>query len=423
MHRAVLIALASALVIGQSRGSDFRFAAAATNTFGIDLYQKVAVGEANLCLSPYSISSALAMAYGGSMGETRSQMARVLHLDPKAEINGSFQALQKSLADIGPKTAAIARQSKESGGPSDPITIAVANRLFPQAGYHFRSEFFARMQEFFGAAPEVLDFKQHSVAATKRINDWVAKQTFDRIRDLIPEPLDPATRLVLGNALYLKAPWAEEFATGATTGEPFHIRGREVGQVLMMRKTKALGYAKRDDFSIVALPYSGGDLQFVVLLPDRLEGLSGLEKKLTPDLFALCAKLEKTQVTLHFPKFQIEPPSIRLAEELKALGMTSAFDVPPGSANFEGIAPRMPNDYLAISEVFHKTFISVDEHGTEAAAATAAIMRETTALLPQPSKPIEIIADHPFVYAIQHVPSGACLFLGRVTDPRSNEVR
>ena len=421
MNRAVSIALASALVIGQSRGSDFRSAAAATNTFGIDLYQKVAVGEANLCLSPYSISCVLVMAYDGAMGETRSQMARVLHLDPKAEINGSFQALQKSLADIGPKTAAIARQSKESGGPSDPITIAVANRLFPQAGYRFRPEFFARMNEFFGAAPEVLDFKQHSVAATKQINDWVAKQTFDRIRDLIPEPLDPTTRLVLGNALYLKAPWAAEFATAATTREPFHIRGGEASQVLMMRKSEALGYAKRDDFSIVALPYSGGYLQFVVLLPDRVEGLPGLEKKLTPDLLALCAKLEKTQVTLQFPKFKIEPPSIRLAEELRALGMTSAFDIPPGSANFEGIAPRMPNDYLAISEVFHKTFIEVDEHGTEAAAATAAIMRETSALLPHPSKPIEVIADHPFVYAIQHVPSGACLFLGRVTGP--NEVR
>src|SRR4029434_8591283 len=127
--------------------------------------------------------------------------------------------------------------------------------------------------------------------------------------------------------------------------------------------------------------------------------------------------MNDADVFLHLPKFKFEPPTIQLAKQLQALGMKTAFDIPPGSANFDRIAPRRPNDYLAISDVFHKTFIAVDEHGTEAAAATAVVMRELTALR-EMTEPIEVKADRPFVYAIQHVPSGACLFIGRVTDPR-----
>jgi serpin B len=288
--------------------------------------------------------------------------------------------------------------------------------LFAQAGYEFRPEFFKRVKASYGAAPEILDFKGKASAATKRINDWVAQQTHDRIRDLIPQPLEEATRLVLTNAIYLKAPWASEFAAGATRPEPFHVRGGAI-EVPMMQMSTHLRYAKRDGFSAVALPYSGGDLQFVVLIPDAIDGLRGLEEKLTADLLADCAKLKESEVLLHLPKFKFEPPTIQLAKQLQALGMKTAFDIPPGSANFDRMAPRRPNDYLAISDVFHKTFIAVDEHGTEATAATAVAMRELTALR-EMMEPIEVKADRPFVYAIQHVPSGACLFIGRVTDPR-----
>jgi serpin B len=186
-----------------------------------------------------------------------------------------------------------------------------------------------------------------------------------------------------------------------------------------MRKAAPFGFAKREAFIAVSLPYVGNDLQFLVLLPDDVNGLRALESKLTASMLAECAKLEtREELDLHLPKFKFEPPTIALAENLQALGMKGAFDIPRGSANFDGIAPRKPNDYLYISNVFHKTFIAVDEKGTEAAAATAVVMMRATAMAGPKPKPIEVRVDRPFVYAIQHVPSGVCLFLGRVTDPR-----
>jgi serpin B len=166
----------------------------------------------------------------------------------------------------------------------------------------------------------------------------------------------------------------------------------------------------------VAIPYNA-DLQFVVLLPDERNGLSAVEKKLTSAALTDFAKLERRKLDLYLPKFKFEPPTLNLGATLQALGMKTAFDQPAGSANFDRMAPRKPNDYLFISEVFHKTFIAVDEKGTEAAAATAVAMARATGMH-NPTKPLEVKIDHPFLYAIQHVPSGTCLFLGRVTDPR-----
>jgi serpin B len=224
----------------------------------------------------------------------------------------------------------------------------------------------------------------------------------------------------LANALYLKAPWAKEFSENATKPEPFFVHGGTPSDVPMMRKTSDhFGYARREGFTVVSLPYAGDELQFVVLLPDEVNGLHSLESKLTGELLAQCAKLERRDVDLHLPKFKLQPPTIALAENFEALGMKTAFDKPAGSANFDKIAPRKPNDYLYISQVFHKTFIAVDEKGTEAAAATAVtMMAAAAALRSPPPPPIEVKVDRPFVYAIQHVPSGVCLFLGRVTDPR-----
>jgi serpin B len=143
-----------------------------------------------------------------------------------------------------------------------------------------------------------------------------------------------------------------------------------------------------------------------------------LEAKLTPALLADSANPDKAELKLYLPKFKMEPPLLKLGEALRSLGMTTAFDKPQGSANFERMAARKPDDYLFISEVFHKTFLALDEKGTEAAAATAVVMMRATGAMIEKSKPIEVRVDHPFLFAIQHRPSGACLFLGRMTDPR-----
>jgi serpin B len=397
----------------------FDLAAKATNELGVDLHRQLATGDENLCISPYSIDSALAMTFAGADGQTRTEMARVLHFPNDGDVPASFSALRHSLEQMTAKTVELAKESEKFGGPSEPITLNIANRLFAQKGYQFREAFLSLVKQDFTGAFEPLDFVANPAACTQRINGWVADQTHGRIRDMIPgNALDKTTRLVLANALYLKAPWATEFSQNATEPEPFFVRGAPVN-VPMMRKTdKNFGYARREGFTVVSVPYAGNELQFLVLLPDNIDGLPGLESKLNGDMLAAFAKIEKRDVNLHLPKFKLEPPTITLAKQLEALGMKTAFDQPKGSANFDKIAPRTPNDYLYISQIFHKTFISVDEKGTEAAAATAVAMLAGSALRSPPPPPIEVKVDRPFVYAIQHVPSGVCLFLGRVTDPR-----
>ena len=420
MKRFLILHVSGALLVATAQGAtSFELAAKATNELGVELHGQLATGDKNLCISPYSINSALAMTFAGADGETRTEMAHVLHFPIAGDVPASFSALQQSLHQMSEKTAELAKESKKFGGPSEPITLNIANRLFAKKGYPFRDAFLSLVKQYFGGGFEPLDFTADPAAATQRINKWVADQTRDRIRDLIPAgALDKTTRLVLANALYLKAPWANEFSQNATQSEPFFVRGAPV-DVPMMRKTdKNFGYARREGFTVVSLPYAGNDLQFVVLLPDEINGLRDIESKLSGDVLASCAKLEKRDVDLHLPKFKFEPPTVALKEKFEALGMKTAFDVPPGSANFDKIAPRKPSDYLYISNIFHKTFIALDEKGTEAAAATAVVMMARSALMSPPPPPVEVKVDRPFVYAIQHVPSGVCLFLGRVTDPR-----
>jgi serpin B len=422
MRRLLILHIVGALTAAIGQGAtNFDVAARATNELAVELHRQLATADENLCVSPYSIESALAMTYIGADGETRTEMARVLHFPTNdTGVPASFSALQHSLEQMSAKTAEIVKQSKKFGGPSEPITLNIANRLFAQKGYAFRADYLSLVKQNFGGAFEPIDFVANPAAATQRINKWVADQTRDRIRDLIPGgALDKTTRLVLANALYLKAPWASEFSQNATQSELFFVHGSTPVDVPMMRKTdKHFGYARHEGFTVVSLPYAGNDLQFLVLLPDEVNGLHALESKLTGELLAQCAKLQARDVDLHLPKFKLEPPTITLAEKFEALGMKTAFDKPQGSANFDKMAPRKPDDYLYISQIFHKTFIAVDEKGTEAAAATAVAMMAGTALRSPPPPPIEVKVDRPFVYAIQHVPSGVCLFLGRVTDPR-----
>jgi serpin B len=423
MRWFLILHVSVALLATASRASTgFDLAATATNQFAIDLHRQLATDDENICISPYSIQNALAMAFAGAAGETKTEMARALHFpDDTDAVLTSFAALRQSIEKITTKTAEIAKNSKQFGGPSEPITLTVANRLFAQTGYDFRAPFVAEIKKNFGAAFEPVDFIHDSAGMTQHINQWIADRTHERIRNLIPPgSLNDTTRVVLTNAIYLKAPWASGFYETATEPDLFHVRGRTPVDVPMMHKrSESFGYAKHDGFTAVSLPYSGGELQFLVLLPDEVNGRSTLESKLTAGVLAHCAKLETRDVDLSLPKFKFEPPSMMLAEKLEALGMKTAFDLPTGSANFDLIALRRPNDYLYISQVFHKTFIAVDEKGTEAAAATA--VAAAVGAAPQtspPPPPIQVRVDRPFLYAIQHVPSGVCLFLGRVTDPR-----
>ena len=394
-------------------------AARAMNALGLDLLRQGTEASGNALLSPFSIQTAFAMTWTGADGATKAEMAKVLHYpEDEAEVQSSFQALQKALDDIATSTTERAANAKKFGGASEPITLAAANRLFGQADYAFRDTFLKTVEGVYGAPLQALDFQKNSAGARKTINDWVADRTNKRIQDLVPpDGIDRDTRLVLVNAIFLKAPWTKEFPESATQPAPFHLTPDRQKDVPTMRHQDRFGYAREDGFTTVTIPYVGGEIQFLVLLPDAGQSLGALESQVTPERLVACGKSAMKEVLLYLPKFKLEPPLMRLSRALQTLGMKTAFNIPRGSANFDRMAPRRPGDYLCISEAFHKTFLALDEKGTEAAAATAvAMMRVTSAIMKEPD-PIEVRVDRPFLFAIQHRASGACLFLGRVTDP------
>src|SRR5216117_3008000 len=268
MKRFLILHVFGALLVAMAHGAtNFELAAKATNELAVDLHRQLATGDENLCISPYSIESALAMTFAGADGETRTEMARVLHLTNGSTVPASFAALQDSLEQMSTKTAELVKQSKKFGGPSEPITLNIANRLFAQKAYAFRETFLSLVKQNFGGAFEPIDFVANAAAATQRINKWVEEQTHDRIRDLIPGgALDETAHLVLANALYLKAPWAHEFSENATQPEPFYVRGGTPVNIPTMHKTDShFGYAKREGYTAVSLPYVGNDLQFVIV--------------------------------------------------------------------------------------------------------------------------------------------------------------
>jgi serpin B len=417
--KRLTFALLSSLAVSAS-AAESETAARAVNSLGLDLHRQMPK-TGNVCLSPYSIQSALGMTYLGASGVTHEEMARVLHLPAnKTALAESFAALNAALMEAQEKSEKQVAQSKKYGGPSEALKLHVANRLFGQKGYEFRETFLSGVKSHFGAPMELMNFMKDHDGERQEINGWVEKQTQKRIRDLIPEGgLSADTRLVLVNALYFKAAWSDDFNVQATAPKPFHANGaKSTVQVPTMGKQEHLRYFNGSGFQAVTLLYAGNDLHFLLIVPDDINGVSDVEKKLTPETLLACAKAEHREVILHLPKFKITPPTVPLGEVLRKMGMMTAFDKPAGRADFDAMAPKKPDDYLAISEVFHKTFIELDEKGTEAAAATAVVMGKRSMAPPPPEKPIELKADRPFLFAIQHAGSGACLFFGRVSDPR-----
>lgn len=407
--------------------ADAKFdAAVATNQLGLDLYRQLARKNpsGNLVISPYSIESALALAYSGADGATRTEMANALHFpEDDASLQTSFGALRVALDEIARASTAELAENRRFGGNGDTIECQQANGLFGQEGYVFRPSFLDLMKEGYDASFQPLNFKTNAETARESINAWVAKQTHQKIRNLVPSgSLDDRTRLVLVNALYLKAPWWEPFEKSATRSRVFRVNATVAPKVPTMTLTKIFGYEKAMGFTMVALDYSGSELRFLILLPDEDVSCDNVAAQLTPELLKEWAAPRRgphaALIELYLPKFTAEGPTLPLGTALRALGIKRAFDEPQGSADFGRMALRLPDDYLRLSELFHKTFIAVDEKGTEAAAATFAPMLLTLGVEASPPKPIVVRVDRPFLFAIQHRASGACLFLGRITDPR-----
>ncbi|KAF0106981.1 MAG: peptidase [Anaerolineaceae bacterium] len=378
--------------------------AAGNAAFAFDLYQVVRGEDGNLVCSPFSISVALAMTYGGARGDTAAQMADVLHYTlPDDRLHPAFNALDLDLAQRPDQAANVDEE--------DRFQLSIANSLWGQDGWPFLPEYLDLLAVNYGAGMRLVDFENAPESARKQINDWVSDQTNKRIKDIIPPGvLDPSTRLVLANAIYFKATWQYEFDPDETSDEPFHLLDGETVSAPMMglESAKLFDYAAGDGWQAVALPYKGGLTEMVILVPDA-GNFEAFESTLTAERYnEIVAALEPQQVRLSMPKFTFET-SLGLKDTLIGMGMTDAFD--PGLADFSGMDGQR---ILYIGDALHKAFIAVDEKGTEAAAATVVIMMA----MALPPEGIVLTIDRPFFYVIRDVPTGTILFMGRVVDPR-----
>jgi serpin B len=375
-----------------------RESAAAAEAFGADLYQRLAQDGTNMAFSPVSVASALWMAWCGARGQTAAELARALHLDGSADAAGH-----------GPRSLSALVGDAASGAGS--VTFRAPNTVWVQSGLPVRPEFTARLSEA-AATFAHADFARAPDATRNEINRVIAEQTAEKITGLLPPgSIGPRTRLVLANAVYLKAAWLTPFPATKTSDAPFHPEGQDRPDltVRMMRGTAARAYVQGDGYQAVLLPYTGGSLAMAVILPDG--PLAALRPTLAArGLGSMLAGTSRHQVTLSLPRFRVES-AFDLIPALRRLGVKEAFT---GEADFSGITEAEP---LQIGTVAHKAYVDVDEQGTEAAAATAVAFLAAAALRSPP--PVTMVVDRPFLFAIVHTATGLPLFLGQVSHPRS----
>ncbi len=394
-----LIALAMTGAAGIARGGpppEIDPLAKPVAAFGLDLLRQPGLSEGNLCISPYSMSAALGMACSGASGETRKEMEQVLHYDQIGEVDGLYALMITKLNALSERNPAV--------------EVAVADRLWGQIGFQFYDRYLEELQLDYGAGLETVDFRNDTETARETINAWVAEQTRDRIRDIVPPFfLDPYSTLVLTNAIYFRAQWLEQFQEAMTREQPFRLAAGDSVDVPLMHRTADYGYLENDDAQILELQYRDDHLSMLVWLPKERDGLAALEENLTADaLTDEVRNIPKRRVEVWFPRFEFTA-SFELSGALQDLGMKTAFI--PDVADFT----RMAQDPdIFISEVLHKSFVSVDENGTEAAAATIVA---TKGFVRTDDSPPVFRADHPFLFAIRYRPTGTILFLGRVSDP------
>lgn len=379
--------------------SDLITLANSNSEFAFDLYKTLKEASGNLFYSPYSISQALAMTYTGAHGETEKQMSDTMRFTlSQGYLHPAFNSLDIELDKRGEGA-----QGKDEEG----FRLNIVNAIWGQKDYKFLPEFLDVLAENYGAGLRVLDFINAPEESRITINDWVSQQTEDRIEDLIPEgAIDGLTRLVLTNAIYFNAAWQFPFNKEATADGSFHLLNG--GQVIvpMMVQTESFGYVKRDSYQAVELPYDGRELSMVILLPDdgQFENFeNSIDYKMLEDIIS---GLVYQQVNLTMPKFEFES-EFSLKKALTTIGMPVAFSA---DADFSGMTG---NRDLAIDDVLHKAFVSVDESGTEAAAATAVIMTLTAV----PAPPLVVTIDRPFVFLIRDIETGTILFVGRILNP------
>jgi serpin B len=364
------------------------------SAFALDLYHQLRWSEGNLFLSPYGISAALAMAHAGARGNTETQMARALRYTLRQE------SLHPAFAELGSGLAKL-----QDGGH---IKLSTANSVWPQQGYPLLDGYLSLIKLHYEVSVTPLDYTDAHQAARETINRWVEKRTDNKIKDLIqPGVLGALTRLVIVNAIYFRGEWASKFKTRLTRNEPFFVSPGMSVQVPLMKQEGEFRYGESESIQFLELPYLGRTLSMLILLPREKDGLKRLEQSLSVENLARWRNaLREKEVEVFLPRFRMTC-AFRLDKALSAMGMADAFSA--SKADFSGMDGRP--GWLYLGAVLHKTYVDVNEEGTEAAAATG--MDAPMAA----EQPPVFRADHPFLFAICETRSGTPLFLGRLTDP------
>lgn len=418
---------------------DARDGADGTNGFGLSLYQELlnetgdAAGPNNIVISPTSVALALAMASAGAQGATAAELDDLLGAPGWNALSARMASLQQLLGSLDTAWT-------DWDGTAHSLALRIANMAFAQDGWPIRHDYLQRIDRALGAGLGLVDYQQNAEAARGAINGWVARQTLNRIPELLTAgTVSDATRLVLVNAIYLKAQWEVEFQDGATTARAFTgpNGAREQVPTMELLGSQVVPYASGNGWQATELRYLGADgatpLAMTLILPDELgqfeQGLTASELSGIVDELAtqrddlqhpadqgsaddLACPTYPYQVHLFMPRFGIDTRT-DLQRALRAMGMVTAGD--PLTADFGGITT--PSSVF-ISKVIHQANIDVDEHGTEAAAATAIGMDTTGGCgPPQPKRTITLRLNHPFLFVLRDVETGTILFLGRVTDP------
>lgn len=362
--------------------------ATGNNAFAVRLFQQLTQSPGNTVISPLSIRTALAISFAGARGDTADQMAKALYLEDGAG---------NSYVECG----GLSKGVSERNAPG--CEILSANALFIHSGFPVKADFEKVARKSFSAKVNELDFA-NSGAARSEINQWVAKRTQNQISGILPPTLpNPATPLIIVNAIWFKGKWMTRFDPASTQLQPFNLASGGSVSVPMMHLIGHFRYAKMETFQILELPYLSKHFSMIILLPRSPDGLPAIEKELNPmEILHLLQAAQDEEVQIALPKFK-EKCHFELDNALKAMGMTKAFSE---GADLSGTTARQP---FFIYTVLHDAYLEVDEEGTRAAAATGVV--ETLGM------PLRFKADHPFLFWIQDNQTGAILFLGRVADP------
>ncbi len=377
------------------QGTEISKIAQGNNQFALDLLKEIPYESANMVISPFSISTALAMTYVGARNETLREMAEVMHFDTDQVLfHANFGAYLNAL----------------DYSRNDDVQLNIANSIWAQQDYNFLQSFFDIVEDIYDSKTFQVDFRANREVVRKEINDWVYDETREKIEDLIaPGVLTDDTRMVLVNAIHFLGPWLKEFDPEQTRENHFYLQGREFVMADFMHSTDTLPYFEDEGMQLLEIPYSENNFSMVILLPKESLQMEAIEKSLSSDDFEnMLNSLESTEIDVFIPKFEAET-KLDLEEVLIGMGMAQPFN---RYADFSGMTGDLD---LKIDKVIHQAMIEVAEEGTEAAAATAVVIIRKTSIDPDPRK--AFIANKPFLFFIKENQHNSILFAGRVMNP------